>query len=107
MIKGNMSNLLKQAQDVQKKIEEIQNQLADMVVDAEAGGGMGSVKVNGKQEILQINIDPEAMKEDKEMLEDLIISAVNKALTKAQTHSQEKMNNVTGGMISGLKIPGI
>lgn len=107
MIKGNMSNLLKQAQDVQKKIEEIQNQLADMVVDAEAGGGMVSVKVNGKQEILQINIDPEAMKEDKEMLEDLIISAVNKALTKAQTHSQEKMNNITGGMISGLKIPGI
>ncbi|SVA51124.1 uncharacterized protein METZ01_LOCUS103978 [marine metagenome] len=107
MIKGNMSNLLKQAQDVQKKIEEIQNQLADMVVDAEAGGGMVSVKVNGRQEILQINIDPEAMKEDKEMLEDLIISAVNKALTKAQTHSQEKMNNITGGMISGLKIPGI
>jgi len=107
MIKGNMSNLLKQAQDVQKKIEEIQNQLADMVVDAEAGGGMVSVKVNGKQEILQINIDPEAMKEDKEMLEDLIISAMNKALTKAQTHSQEKINNVTGGMISGLKIPGI
>ena len=107
MIKGNMSNLLKQAQDVQKKIEEIQNQLADMVVDAEAGGGMVSVKVNGKQEILQINIDPEAMKEDKEMLEDLIISAVNKALTKDQTHSQEKMNNITGGMISGLKIPGI
>ena len=107
MIKGNMSNLLKQAQDVQKKIEEIQNQLADMVIDAEAGGGMVSVKVNGKQEILQINIDPDAMKEDKEMLEDLIISAVNKALTKAQTHSQEKMNNITGGMISGLKIPGI
>ena len=107
MIKGNMSNLLKQAQDVQKKIEEIQNQLADMVVDAEAGGGMVSVKVNGRQEILQINIDPEALKEDKEMLEDLIISAVNKALTKAQTHSQEKMNNITGGMISGLKIPGI
>ena len=107
MIKGNMSNLLKQAQDVQEKIEEIQNQLADMVVDAEAGGGMVSVKVNGRQEILQINIDPEAMKEDKEMLEDLIISAVNKALTKAQTHSQEKMNNITGGMISGLKIPGI
>ena len=107
MIKGNMSNLLKQAQDVQEKIEEIQNQLADMVVDAEAGGGMVSVKVNGRQEILQINIDPEAMKENKEMLEDLIISAVNKALTKAQTHSQEKMNNITGGMISGLKIPGI
>ena len=107
MIKGNMSNLLKQAQDVQEKIEEIQNQLADMVVDAEAGGGMVSVKVNGRQEILQINIDPEAMKEDKEMLEDLIISAVNKALTKAQTHSQEKMHNITGGMISGLKIPGI
>ena len=102
-----MTKLLKQAQDMQKQIEEVQNQLSDMIIEAESGGGMVSVKVNGKQEILDLNIDPEALNEDKEMLEDLIISALNKALSRAQFDSQEKMNSVTGGMMSGLKIPGM
>jgi hypothetical protein len=107
MFKGNMSKLLKQAQEMQQQIEEVQSQLSDMIVEAESGGGMVSVKVNGKQEVLEVNIDPEAMAEDREMLEDLIISALNKALSKAQTDSQEKMNTVAGGMMSGLKIPGM
>ena len=107
MFKGNMSKLLKQAQEMQQQIEEVQGQLSDMIVEAESGGGMVTVKVNGKQEVLEVNIDPEAMAEDSEMLEDLIISALNKALTKAQSDSQEKMNSVTGGMMSGLKIPGM
>jgi len=107
MFKGNMSKLLKQAQEMQQQIEEVQGQLSDMIVEAESGGGMVTVKVNGKQEVLEINIDPEAMAEDREMLEDLIISALNKALSKAQTDSQEKMNSVAGGMMSGLKIPGM
>jgi hypothetical protein len=107
MFKGNMQKMLKQAQEMQKQIEEVQSQLSDMIIDAESGGGMVSVKVNGKQEILELTIDPEAMKEEKEMLEDLIISALNKALSKAQSDSQEKMNSVTGGMMSGLKIPGM
>jgi len=107
MFKGNMSKLLKQAQEMQQQIEEVQGQLSDMIVEAESGGGMVTVKVNGKQEVLEVNIDPETMAEDREMLEDLIISALNKALSKAQTDSQEKMNSVAGGMMSGLKIPGI
>ena len=107
MFKGNMSKLLKQAQEMQQQIEEVQGQLSDMIVEAESGGGMVTVKVNGKQEVLDVNIDPEAMDEDREMLEDLIISALNKALSKAQTDSQEKMNSVAGGMMSGLKIPGM
>lgn len=107
MFNGNMSKLLKQAQEMQQQIEEVQGQLSDMIVEAESGGGMVSVKVNGKQEVLDVNIDPEAMAEDREMLEDLIISALNKALSKAQTDSQEKMNSVTGGLMSGLKIPGM
>ena len=107
MFKGNMSKLLKQAQEMQQQIEEVQGQLSDMIVEAESGGGMVTVKVNGKQEVLEVNIDPEAMDEDREMLEDLIISALNKALSKAQTDSQEKMNSVAGGMMSGLKIPGM
>ena len=106
MFKGNMSKLLKQAQEMQSQIEEVQDQLSDMIIDADAGGGMVSVKVNGKQEVLELNIEESALSEEKEMLEDLIISAINKALSKAQAESQNKMNSVTGGMMGGMKIPG-
>ena len=107
MFKGNMSKLLKQAQSVQQEIEKIQNQLSDMIIEGESGGGMVKVKVNGKQEVLELNIDETTMEEDKEVIEDLIVSALNKALSKAQIDSQEKMNSVAGGMMSGLKIPGM
>lgn len=107
MFKGNMSKLLKQAQSVQQEIEKVQNQLSDMIIEGESGGGMVKVKVNGKQEVLELNIDETTMEEDKEVIEDLIISALNKALSKAQIDSQEKMNSVAGGMMSGLKIPGM
>ena len=96
---------------MQTQIEEVQNQLSDMIIDAESGGGMVSVKVNGKQEVLELNIEESALDEDKELLEDLIISAVNKGLSKAQEESQNKMNSVTGGMMGGMmggmKIPGL
>ncbi len=107
MFKGNMTKLLKQAQDMQKQIEEVQNELSEMIIDAESGGGLVSVTVNGKQELLSLDLNPEVLNEEKEMIEDLIISAINKALSKAQNDSQEKMNSVTGGMMSGLKIPGM
>jgi len=107
MFKGNMSKLLKQAQDVQKQIEQVQNQLSDMIIESEAGGGMVKVKVNGKQEVLELSIDQNTLEEDKEVIEDLIVSALNKALSKAQSDSQDKMNRVTGGMMSGMKIPGL
>ena len=100
MFIGNMSKLLKQAQSVQQEIEKIQNQLSDMIIEGESGGGMVKVKVNGKQEVLELNIDETTMEEDKEVIEDLIVSALNKALSKAQIDSQEKMNG-------GLKIPGM
>ena len=107
MFKGNMSKLLKQAQEMQTQIEEVQNQLSDMIIDAESGGGMVSVKVNGKQEVLELNIEESALNEDKELLEDLIIYAINKGLSKAQAESQNYMNSVTGGMMGGMKIPGL
>ena len=107
MFKGNMSKMLKQAQEMQNQIEKVQNQLSDMIIEAESGGGMVTVKVNGKQEVLELFIEPDAMTEDKEILEDLIVSALNKGLSKAQSDSQEKMNSVTGGLMSGLKIPGM
>ena len=90
-----------------KKIEQVQNQLSDMIIESESGGGMVKVKVNGKQEVLELDIDQTTLEEDKEVIEDLIVSALNKALSKAQADSQEKMNSVTGGMMSGLKIPGM
>ena len=105
--KGNMSQLLKQARDVQKKIEEVQNELDDLTIDGESGGGMVKVVVNGKQQLLELEIDPDAIKEDKELLEDLIISAVNNALSKSLEESQQRMNAVTGNMLGGMNIPGM
>ncbi len=107
MFKGNMSKLLKQAKDMQEQIEQAQSQLSELVIEADSGGGMVSVKVNGKQEIMELNIDSDAMSEDKEMLEDLIISALNKALSKSKSDSQEKMKSIAGGMMGGMKIPGL
>ena len=65
MFKGNMSKLLKQAQDVQKQIEKVQGQLSDMIIESESGGGMVKVKVNGKQEVLELCIDESTLQEDK------------------------------------------
>lgn len=105
--KGNMGQLLKQARDVQKKIEEVQNELDDLIIEADSGGGMVKVVVNGKQQILELNIEPDAIKEDKELLEDLIISAVNNALSQSLEESQSRMNAVTGNMLGGMNIPGL
>ena len=107
MFKGNLAKMLKQAQDMQKRIESVQAELSDTVIDVDSGGGMVRIKINGKLELLELNIDSEVLKEDKEIIEDLIIAAVNKGISKAQSDSQDKMNSVTGGMLSGLNIPGI
>ena len=68
---------------------------------------MVSVKINGNLELQELNIKDEALNEEKEMIEDLVISAVNKGISMAQAKSKEKMNSVTGGMLSGLNIPGM
>ena len=107
MFKGNMAKMLKQAQGMQKQIEGVQAELSDVVVDADSGGGMVTIKINGHLELLELNIEKDVLKEDKEVIEDLIISAVNKGISDAQSASKEKMNSVTGGMLSGLNIPGM
>ena len=107
MFKGNMAKMLKQAQDMQSKMEGVQSELSDIIVDSESGGGMAKVKINGHLEILELHIDKECLKEDKEVVEDLIVSAVNKGISKAQTAAKEKMSSVTGGMLSGLNLPGL
>jgi len=101
--KGGMSKILKQAQELQAKMEQAKNELSEIKVEGSSGGGMVSVKANAKKEILSIDIDNEVMSEDKEMLEDLIVSAVNQALENANRASEEKMGDLTGGM----KFPGM
>ncbi|HRS91411.1 MAG TPA: YbaB/EbfC family nucleoid-associated protein [Candidatus Marinimicrobia bacterium] len=111
MPKGGLNNLMKQFSKVQAEMERVQEELANLTVEGSAGGGMVKVVANGKQEIQSIKIDPEILKDDVEMVEDMIVAAVNQALTRAQELSQEKMANLTGGMLSnlpgGMKIPGL
>jgi len=105
--KGNMSKMLKQAQQVQKQMENVQNELEDLKITGESGGGLVNATVNGKMEILNLNLQDEILNEEKDLIEDLIISAVNNALTKAQDESQTRMNSATGGMLCGMKLPGM
>ena len=109
--KGGLNDLMKQFSKVQAEMERVQEELANLTVEGSAGGGMVKVVANGKQEIQSIKIDPEILKDDVEMVEDMIVAAVNQALTRAQELSQEKMADLTGGMLSnlpgGMKIPGL
>jgi len=97
-------NLIKQAQEFQKKVKTMQQELETKIVEATSGGGMVTVTVNGKQEVLSIKIAPEVVNpKDIGMLEDLILSAVNEAKRKADEIAKEEMNKITGG----LNIPGM
>jgi DNA-binding YbaB/EbfC family protein len=107
MGKGGLGNMMKQFQQMQQKMEEIQNELEQTQVEGTSGGGMVSVIVNGKQDLLEIKIDPEVVDpEDVDMLQDLIIAAVNQARQKAQELQAEQMSALTGGMnIPGMNLP--
>ena len=97
-------DMMRQAQAFQEKLMKLQEEAGRKTVEASAGGGMVTVVANGRQEILSIKIDPEVMKSgDVEMLQDLVIAAVNEALKKAQAMMAEEMKGVTGG----LQIPGL
>ena len=97
----NFQQVLKQAQQMQ---ERLQKQMAEMRVEATAGGGMVTVTMNGLKQVLALKIDPEVVsKDDVEMLQDLILAAVNDAQRKAD----EEMAKSMGGMMGGLKIPGM
>ncbi|MCJ7546869.1 MAG: YbaB/EbfC family nucleoid-associated protein [Deltaproteobacteria bacterium] len=103
MSKG-LGDLMKQAQKLQAKMMALQEELAGKTVEATAGGGMVSVVVNGKQEIVSLTIDPEVVdRQEIEMLQDLIIAAVNDGIRRAQQIGAEEMKKLTGGMA----IPGL
>ena len=101
---GYLNNLMKQAQKLQKEMEQAQQELETKEFEASVGGGAVLVKVNGKKEVLSIKIKEEVVDpDDVEMLEDLVLSAVNEALKKAEEETANKMGKLTGGM----NIPGM
>ena len=105
--KGGMDKLMKQAQEMQSKMAKAQGELGDIEVEGQSGGGMITAVVNGKKELLSLKIEDEILKEDKEMIEDLVVAAVNQAIQNATKAADEKMNSITGGMMGNMKIPGM
>lgn len=96
---GNINNIMQKAQEMQEELEKKQEELADKEVEATAGGGMVKVVMNGNQEVVDISIEKEVVDpDDPEMLEDLILAAVNNAKEKAEEMKQEEMGDIAGGM---------
>lgn len=104
MMPGNMNNILKQAQKMQENMQKMQAELEAKEIEASVGGGAVTVKVNGKKEVLDITIKPEVVDpDDIEMLQDLVLSAVNEALRNVDDMQAAQMSKATGGM----NIPGL
>ena len=100
----NMNKMMKQVQEMQKQMAKAQEELANEEIEASAGGGMVTVKVTGDLRITAIKIDPKAVDpDDVEMLEDMVLAAVNEAMRSAQELASNKMSGLTGG----LNIPGL
>jgi len=97
-------SFMRQAQELQAKLAKAQQELAEATIEASSGGGAVKVIVNGQQQVLSVKISPEAIEpDDVEMLEDLVMTAVNEALAKAQEMAAKRMGKLTGG----LNIPGL
>ena len=107
MMKGQLAGLMKQAQQMQDNMRKMQEQLAQIEVEGQAGAGAVKVVMNCRHEVKRVSIDPGAISDDKEMLEDLIAAAVSDAVRKVETTSQEKMAGVTAGLPlpPGMKLP--
>ena len=104
----NMADMFGKIQEMQSKVKETQAELGDVTVEAETGGGMVTVKENGLKKIVSISVDKDIVDpNDKEMLEDLVVAGVNKALDLAEQEAQKKMQEAYKGMIPGGGIPGM
>ena len=99
-----VGKLLKQAQKMQKRMEEAQEKLADVILEVSSGGGAVTVKIDGQGEFQGISFDPEFLKEDQEVVEEATLEAVREAATKAKKANEDLMGEVTGGM--GMGLPG-
>ena len=108
-MKGGMQGMLKQVQKMQAEMQRVQGELGNLTVSEEAGGGMVKATANGNRELISLEIDPQVINsEEREILEDLIVAAVNKAIGSAAKMAEEELAKVTKGMIPpGMNIPGL
>ncbi len=105
-MKGGLGNIMKQAQQMQENLRKVQEELAKIEVTGSSGGGLVSVTMTCRHDVKRVAIDPALLKDDKEVLEDLVAAAVNDAVRKVEEASQEKMAGITGGLnIPGFKMP--
>ena len=103
MFPKGMGGMVKQAQQMKKKFNQVQDELEKLDIEGQSGGGMVKVIVNGKKDVKSVAIDPNVLNEELDMVEDLILAAVNKAMDNADKISKDKMASLTGG----LNIPGL
>ncbi len=105
-MKGDLSNIMKQAQRMQENMRKAQEELAQVEVQGQAGAGLVKVTMTCRYDVKRVAIDPSLLSDDKEMLEDLIAAAVNDAVRRVETTSQEKMAGFTAGLLPpGFKLP--
>lgn len=106
-MKGGIGNLMKQAQKMQADMQKAQEEIANMEVEGQAGGGMVKVVMNGRHEIRRVSLDDSLMGDDKEMIEDLLAAAVNDAVRRIEQESQSRMSGLTDGLNlpGGMKLP--
>lgn len=104
---GNMNELMKQAQAMQEKMQKMQEDVAKLEVTGESGAGLVKIVMNGRHDVRSVALDNSLLSEDKEILEDLIAAAINDAVRKVESNSQEQMQKLTGGMQMppGFKMP--
>jgi len=106
-MKGGIGNMMKQAQKMQADMQKAQEEIANMEVEGQSGGGMVKVLMNGRHEVRRVELDDSLMEDDKEMIEDLLAAAVNDAVRRIEQQSSEKMSGITSGLNlpGGLKLP--
>lgn len=107
MMKGGMGNLMKQAQQMQEKMQKAQEELANSEVTGESGAGLVKITMTGRHDVKRVELDDSIMGEDKELLEDLLAAAVNDAVRKIEEKNQSSMSSMTAGMglPPGMKLP--
>jgi DNA-binding YbaB/EbfC family protein len=106
-MKGGLGNLMKQAQEMQANMQKAQEELANLEVTGESGGGMVKITMTGKHEVRRVSIDDSLLADDKDMLEDLVAAAINDAAHKVEATTQERMSGLTSGinLPPGMKLP--
>ena len=105
MMKGGLGNLMKQAQQMQANMQKAQAELATVEIEGQSGSGMVKVLMTCNHEVRRVSLDDSVVSDDKEMLEDLIVLALNDAMKKVEATTQERMSAFSAGMPPGMKLP--